>query len=74
MKRLLLLYDGASETVALTIDLKATSAPSPLRLHAVVALATGEKRRALPTIHGRAVLLSQHENITETTVNQEPVR
>ena len=74
MQGLLLFYDGAGETVALTIDLKATSAPSPLRLHAVVALATGEKGRALPTIHGRAVLLSPHENITETTVNQEPVR
>ena len=74
MKRLLLLYDGASETVALTIDLKATSAPSPLRLHPVVALATSEKRRAPPTIHGRVVVLSPHERITETTVNQEPVR
>ena len=70
MKRLLLLYDGASETVALTIDLKATSAPSPLRLHAVVALATSEKTRALATIHGGTVALSPHENITEATVNQ----
>ena len=70
MKRLLLLYDGASETVALTIDLKATSAPSPLRLHAVVALATSEKTRAPPTIHGGTVVLSPHENITEATVNQ----
>ena len=70
MQGLLLLYYGTGETVALTIGWKATSAPSPLRLHAVVALATGEKRRALPTIHGRAVLHSPHETITETTVNQ----
>ena len=70
MKRLLLLYDGASETVALTINVKATSAPSPLRLHAAVALATGEKRRALPTIHRRTVLLSPHEHLAEATVHQ----
>ena len=74
MQGLLLLYDGASETVALTIDLKATSAAAPLSGHACVALATSEKRRAPPTIHGRVVVLSPHERITETTVNQEPVR
>ena len=74
MQGLLLLYDGAGETVAMTTDLKATSAPSPLRLHAVVALATGEKRRALPTIHRRTVLLPPHEHLTKATVNQQPVR